>query len=151
MREIGKLGSVYLQSFPNFPNSAEPDGLVSFGKLGNWEMSTSSHFPISQFPKSCWPIEIGKLGSMYLQTFPNSAEPDGLRSFGKLGNWEICISSHFPISQIVLAHLGWCLLGNWEIGNSTDFPISQTVLSQMAEIFWDIGKFVPQAISQFPK
>ena len=35
---------------------------------------------------------------------------------------------NFPISQIVLAHLGWCLLGNWET-----------------------GKYVPATISQFPK
>ena len=35
---------------------------------------------------------------------------------------------NFPISQIVLAHLGWCLLGNWEI-----------------------GKYVPVINSQFPK
>ena len=26
-------------------------GLGLFGKLGNWEICTSSHFPISQFPK----------------------------------------------------------------------------------------------------
>ena len=35
---------------------------------------------------------------------------------------------NFPISQIVLAHLGWDYSGNWEIGKS-----------------------VPPAISQFPK
>ena len=35
---------------------------------------------------------------------------------------------NFTISQIELAHLGWGLLGNWEI-----------------------GKYVPLAISQFPK
>ena len=55
---------------------------------------------------------------MYLYSFPNfpnSAEPDGLRSFGKLGNWEICTCSHFPISEIVLGHMGWGLLGNWEM------------------------------------
>ena len=46
---------------------------------------------------------------------------------------------NFPISQIVLAHLGWCLLGNWEIGKYVpviisqfpNFPISPIVLSQM--------------------
>ena len=56
--EIGKLGSMYLQlPFPNFPNSAGPSGLGLFGKLGNiwklgnWEVCTCNHFPISQFPK----------------------------------------------------------------------------------------------------
>ena len=35
---------------------------------------------------------------------------------------------NFPISQIVLGHLGWDYLGNWEI-----------------------GKYVPVIISKFPK
>ena len=70
--EIGKYVPVIISQFPNFPHRAEPDGLRSFGKSGNCEICTSSHFPISQFPKSCWPIwagvfwEIGELGSMYL-------------------------------------------------------------------------------------
>ena len=73
--EIWKLGNMYLKPFPNFPiflNHAGPSGLGPFGKLGNWEVCTCNHFPISQFSKSCWPIwagaflEIGKLGSMYL-------------------------------------------------------------------------------------
>ena len=38
---------------PNFPNRAGPSGLGLFGKLGNWEVHTSTDFPISQFPKSC--------------------------------------------------------------------------------------------------
>ena len=61
---FGKLGSVYLYQFPNFPNSAEPDGL---GSLGIWT-----------------------LGNLYLKpfpNFPNSAEPDGLGSVG--GIWEM--------------------------------------------------------------
>ena len=33
--EIGKSVPVTISQFPNFPNSAEPDGLGSFGKLGN--------------------------------------------------------------------------------------------------------------------
>ena len=64
-------------------------------------------------------LEIGKYVPATISkfpTFPNSAEPDGLRSFGKLGNWEVCTCNYFPISQKVLAHLGWGLLGNWEIG-----------------------------------
>ena len=43
---------------------------------------------------------------------------------------------NFPLSQIVLAHLGWGLLGNWEIGTYVpvifpNFPISQIVPNQM--------------------
>ena len=82
--EIGKLGSMYLYSFPNFPNFAGPSGLGFF-----WE--------------------IGKLGSIYLHSFPNfpnSAGPAGLGFFGKLGNWEVCTCTHFPISQIVLSQMG---------------------------------------------
>ena len=67
--EIGELGSMYLHSFPNFPNSAEPDGLKSFGKVGKQEIGKYVPALVSQFPN-----------------FPNSAEPDGLKSFGKLGN-----------------------------------------------------------------
>ena len=37
-----------LPSFPNFPNRAGPSGLGLFGKLGNWEVHTSTDFPISQ-------------------------------------------------------------------------------------------------------
>ena len=33
---------------PNFPNSAGPSGLGSFGNLGIWEVCTCNHFPISQ-------------------------------------------------------------------------------------------------------
>ena len=33
---------------PNFPNRAGPSGLGLFGKLGNWEVHTSTDFPISQ-------------------------------------------------------------------------------------------------------
>ena len=33
---------------PNFPKRAGPSGLGSFGKLGNWEVHTSTDFPISQ-------------------------------------------------------------------------------------------------------
>ena len=32
---------------------------------------------------------------------------------------------NFPISQIVLAHLGWDYLGNWEVCTCNHFPISQ--------------------------
>ena len=32
------MGNLYLKPFPNFPNRAGPIRLVSFGKLGNWEM-----------------------------------------------------------------------------------------------------------------
>ena len=69
---------------------------TGWGLLGNWE--------------------IGKYVPVTVSNFRNSNGPDGLGSFGKLGNWEICTSSHFPISKTVLALLGWGLLGNWEIG-----------------------------------
>ena len=46
--EIGKYIPLQISQFPNFPNSAEPDGLRSFGKLGNLYLKP---FPISQFPK----------------------------------------------------------------------------------------------------
>ena len=32
---------------------------------------------------------------------------------------------NFPISQIVLAHLGWDYLGNWEVCTCNHFPISE--------------------------
>ena len=96
-RKVGKLGSIYLYKFPNFPNSAGPDGLGSFGKLENWEYIPLPIFPISQ-------MVLGHLGWYNLGNreirkyvpvlisqfpdFPSSAEPDGLRSFGKFGNWE---------------------------------------------------------------
>ena len=70
---LGHLGSDFVGTWETgkyiplqIMNSAEPCGLGSFGKLGNWEVQSSS-----QFPKKCWPIwagvfwEIGKLGSMY--------------------------------------------------------------------------------------
>ena len=38
---------------------------------------------------------------------------------------------NFPISQIVLGHLGWDYLGNWEVCTCNHFTISQIVLSQM--------------------
>ena len=57
---------MYTYSFPDFPNSAEPDGLRSFGKLGNWKYVPAL---FSQFPN-----------------FPKSAGPSGLGSFGKFGN-----------------------------------------------------------------
>ena len=81
--------------FPNFPNSAGPDGLGSFGKLGNKEVHTSTNFPISQMvlSHSGWDClgnwEIGKYVPVLIsqfRDFPSSAEPDGLRSCGKLGN-----------------------------------------------------------------
>ena len=87
-----------------------------------------------------------------LPNFPNSAGPSGLALFGKLGNWEVCTCNHFPISQIVLAHLGWGLLGNWEICPSSHFPISQIVLAHLGWGLletWEIGKYVPVIISQF--
>ena len=131
--EIGKYIPLQISQFPNFPNRAEPDGLRSFGKLGNWEICTSS--PISQIVLAHlgWDClgnwEIGKYIPLQISqfpNFPNRAGPSGLGLFGKLGNWEIYTSS--PISQIVLAHLGWDYLGNWEI-----------------------GKYIPLQISQFPK
>ena len=90
--EFGKYVPVITSQFPNFPDSAEPDGLRSFGKLGNGEVHTSTDFPSSKFPKYCWAIwagiiseieKFGNLGCMYLQSFPN-----------------------FPISQIVLSQMG---------------------------------------------
>ena len=63
---------MYLYSFPNFPNSVEPDGMKVFGNLGIWEIGKYVPVTISQFPKKSWPIwagvfwEIGKLENMYL-------------------------------------------------------------------------------------
>ena len=221
--EIGKYVPVLISQFPNFPNGAGPSGLVSFGKLGNWEVCTCTHFPISQFPKWCWAIwagiileigkyvpvlisqfpnfpkrcwpiwagvfwEIGKLGSMYpysfpnfpisqkvlghlgwcllgnleigkyvpvlisqFPNFPNVAGPSGLVSFGKfgkLGSMYLYSFPNFPISQMVLGHLGWCLLGKWEIGklgsmylySFPNFPISQMVLGHLGWCLLEIGK-----------
>ena len=82
--------------------------------------------------------------------FPNSAGPSGLGLFGKLGNWEVCTCNHFPISQKVLSQMGWGLLGNWEIGKYvpqaiSHFPVSQIVLSQMGWGLlgnWEFGKWI---------
>ena len=73
LRQFGVEGLGYISlglRVPNFPNRAGPYGLGSFGKLGNWEICICSHFPISQFHKSCWAIwagviwENGKLENM---------------------------------------------------------------------------------------
>ena len=95
----------------NFPISQMVLGHLGWDYLGNWEIGKHVPVIISQFPN-----------------FPNHAEPDGLGSFGKLGNLYLQPFPSFPISQIVLAHLGWGLFGNWEV-----------------------GKYVPVTISQFPK
>ena len=79
------MGSTYLYRFPNFPNSAEPDGLGSFGKLGN----------------------------LYLQPFPNFPMAG---VFWEIRKYVPQAISHFPISQMVLSQMRWCLLGNWEFG-----------------------------------
>ena len=55
---------VLISQLPNFPNSAEPDGLRSFGKLGSMYLYS---FP--DFPNGAGPSGLGsfrKLGSMYL-------------------------------------------------------------------------------------
>ena len=103
---------------PNFPVSQIVLGHLGWDLLGNWEFGKYVPVIISQFPN-----------------FPNGAGPSGLRSFGKLGNWEVCTCNHFPISQIVL-------LGNWEI----EYQMGWDLLRNR-----EIGKYVPQAISQFPK
>ena len=38
---------------PNFPISQIGLGHLGWDYLGNWEVHTSTDFPISQFPKSC--------------------------------------------------------------------------------------------------
>ena len=75
-----------ISQFPNFPNRAGPYGLFFWGKLGNWEVCTSSH--MGGFFLGNW--EIGKYGAL---TIPN-----------------------FPISQNVLGHMGSGHLGNQEFG-----------------------------------
>ena len=88
---------------PNFPISQIVLAHLGWCLLGNWEIGKYVPVLISQFLKSCWAIwagvfwEIGKLGSMYL--YSNSAGPSWLVSFGKLGNWEVCTCTHFPISH----------------------------------------------------
>ena len=54
---------------------------------------------------------IGYMSSgLRVPNFPNSAEPDGLRPFGNLGNWEglliVCFSSvcHLLVVCLLLAH-----------------------------------------------
>ena len=46
--EIGKYIPPAISQLPNFPNSAGPSGLVSFGKLGNIYLYLFPHFPFSQ-------------------------------------------------------------------------------------------------------
>ena len=123
----------------HFPKSCWPIWAGAFLEIGKWEVCTCNHFPISHFPKSCWPIwagvfwEIGKYVPQAISQFPNFSQScwpiwAGVSwEIGKLGNMYLKPFPNFPIFQIVLAHLGWCLLRNWEI-----------------------GKYVPQAISQFP-
>ena len=160
----------------NFPNRAGPSGLVSFGKLGNWKICTCNHFPISQ-------IVLAHLGWGLLGNWPISQIVLAHLGWCLSGNWKLCTSSHFPISRPIWAGVFW-ELGNrkictcnhfpisqfpkscwpiwagvfWEIGKLENtcnhFPISQIVLSQMGWGLlgnWEIGKHVPQAISQFPK
>ena len=144
--------SVYKQIspnlFPNFPKDLSPSGSALFGKLGNWEMSAGTYFPISQkisahlaqqmsagtyfpisqFPKRSQPIwlsiiwEIGKLGSEYMYMFPN-----------------------FPISQKISAHLAQHYLGNWEVSTGTYFPISQIIPAQMAQHY--VGNWEPLTLN----
>ena len=103
--EIGKWPEVHISQFPSFPNDPSPCGPVLFGKfgngleihisqflisqmipahlaqhyLGNWEMVTSTYFPISQFP--------------------TKKSPNGSALSGKLGNRYRYILPNFPISQ----------------------------------------------------
>ena len=83
--EIGKLGNEYRYILPNFPKDLSPHH-----DLGNWEMSTGTYFPISQFPKRSQPSpRFGKLGNEYryiLPNFPKDLSPSGS---AHLGNWEI--------------------------------------------------------------
>ena len=61
--------------------------------------------------------------------FPISQIVLGHVGWGHLGNWEIGkfgnMSSHFPISQIALGHTSWGDLGNWETCTCSHFPSSQ--------------------------
>ena len=77
---------------PNFQISQIGLGHLGWDYLGNWEIGKYIPLQISRFPN-----------------FPNSAEPDGLRSFGKLGNLGGLYLKPFPnlpISQIVLSQMG---------------------------------------------
>ena len=90
--EIGKYVPLAISQVPNFTNRAGPCGLGSFG---NWKIKRYVPVAFSQFPKSCWAIWAGvNLGNWEICTrshfpishFPNRAGPHGLGSFGKLGN-----------------------------------------------------------------
>ena len=108
LRQFRVKGLGYMSLGLGFPISQIMLGHLGWDYLGNWEIGKYVPVIISQFPN-----------------FPNRTEPDGLRSFGKLGNLYLKPFPNFPISQIVLAHLGWCLLGNWEIGKCVSVIISQ--------------------------
>ena len=124
--EIGKLGNGWRYRFPNFPKDPSPSGPARFGKLGNWEMSGGTDFPISQFPKRSQPIwlstiwEIGKLGNGWRYRFPNfpiSQKISAHLAQHDLGNWEVCRGMYFPISLNNPSPDGPALfgkLGNWE-------------------------------------
>ena len=143
---FGTFGNGYRYILPNFPNNPSPDGPAQFWKLGNgsryilpisqktpaqmgqhflgnWEMSTGTCFPISQFPKRSQPIwlstiwEIGKLGNEYryqvhLPNFPISQKTRAQMAQHYLGNWEMSTGTCFPISQKISAHLAQHYLGN---------------------------------------
>ena len=149
---------------PNFQISQIVLAHLGWDYFGNWEIGKYVTVTISQWAEIFW--EIGKLESTYLYrfpnfpisqivlsqmgwgllgdweigksvppaisqfpNFPNRAGPFALGLFGKLGNrGSMYPFPNFPTSQIVLAHLGWDYSGNWEI-----------------------GKYVPVTISQFPK
>ena len=88
-----------------------------------------------------------------LPNFSNSAGPSGLGLLGKLGNWEVCTSTDFPISHIVLIQIVWGLLGNWEICTSSHFPICQFPKSCWpiwAGVFREIGELGIMHLKPFP-
>ena len=93
--------------------------------------SNGYHVCICIYPPQFHELRVKGLGYMNLEirvpNFPNSAGPSRLGLVGKLGNWEVCTSTNFPISQIVLGHLAGSFrkLGNWEVPTSTNFPISR--------------------------
>ena len=121
--EIGKYVPVPISQFPNFPNRAEPDGLRSFGKLGNLYLQPFPNFPkkisahLAQHDLGNW--EIGKWVQVHTSQFPKRSQPIWLSTIWeiwKLGNGYRYILPNFPISQKTPAR--WASTTIWEIGKS---------------------------------
>ena len=164
------MGNCLRYRFPNFPISQKTPAHLAQHYLGNWEMITGTHFPISQFPKRHQPRsastiwESGKLGNGLRYRFPNfpiSQKISAHLAQHYLRNWDMITGTHFPISQFPKRHQPRSASTIWEsgkLGNGLryrfpNFPISQKISAHLAQHYLgnlEIGKWLEVQISQFP-